>query len=49
MGIYFCLIGLEYKFSFYPRTIQEWNRLPPATDMGTVEGFEAATRPAATH
>ena len=40
--------SMVYKFSFYLRTIQEWNRLPPAgTDMGTVEGFVAATRPAA--
>ena len=32
-----------YKFSFYPRTIQEWNRLPtPVTDSPTLEAFQAA-------
>ena len=37
-----------YKYSFYPRTIQDWNRLPVAvTDMTSLEGFKAAIRPAA--
>ena len=37
-----------YKHSFYPRTIQDWNRLPTAvTDMTSLEGFKAAIRTAA--
>ena len=32
-----------YKYSFYPRTIQEWNRLPTAvTDQPTIEDFKVA-------
>ena len=32
-----------YKYFFYPRTIQEWNRLPTAiTDHSTIEGFNVA-------
>ena len=32
-----------YKYWFYPRTIQEWNRLPPTiTDSPTREEFTAA-------
>ena len=32
-----------YKYSFYPRTIQEWNRLPATTtDSPTLEEFTAA-------
>ena len=34
-----------YKYSFYPRTIQEWNMLPPTTtDCPTLEEFTAAIR-----
>ena len=34
-----------YKYSFYPRTIQEWNRLPATTtDCPTLEEFTAAIR-----
>ena len=32
-----------YKYSFYPRTIQEWNKLPTViTDHPTIEGFKVA-------
>ena len=32
-----------YKYSFYPKIIQDWNRLPAtATDSQTLEEFVAA-------
>jgi hypothetical protein len=32
-----------YKYSFYPRTIQDWNKLPTViTDHPTIEGFKVA-------
>lgn len=32
-----------YKYSFFPRTIMEWNALPPSTlDICNVEGFKSA-------
>ena len=31
-----------YKYSFHPRTIQDWNRLPATTNNQTLEEFVAA-------
>ncbi|MEW8548082.1 MAG: reverse transcriptase family protein, partial [Candidatus Thiodiazotropha sp.] len=37
-----------YKYSFFPRTISDWNRLPTrVTDCHTLEEFKAALMPAA--
>ena len=32
-----------YKYSYFPRTISDWNRLPSSViDSNTIEGFETA-------